>query len=89
MRIVIFVSPDIEFKNHKIILDMLSYKPIKNLLIYFTATTSEFSKYRHIKYIRRIDYYSYENTYKIYNKFDGLIYHQNFLLFVFQINSFF
>lgn len=62
------------YKNHKIISDMLSANPIKNLLIYFTATISEFKKYKHIKSIKRIDYYSYKNTYKIYNKFDGLIY---------------
>jgi glycosyltransferase involved in cell wall biosynthesis len=62
------------YKNHKIISDMLSDNPIKNLLIYFTATISEFKKYKHIKSIKRIDYYSYKNTYKIYNKFDGLIY---------------
>jgi len=47
---------------------------LKNLLIYFTATISEFQKYKNFKSIRRIDYYSYKNTYKIYNKFDGLIY---------------
>jgi len=62
------------YKNHKIISDMLSENPIDNLLIYFTATISEFKKYKHIKSIRRIDYYSYKKTYKIYNKFDGLIY---------------
>lgn len=62
------------YKNHKIITDMLSDNPIKNLLIYFTATISEFQKYKNFKSIRRIDYYSYKNTYKIYNKFDGLIY---------------
>lgn len=62
------------YKNHKIISDMLSDNPIDNLLIYFTATISEFKKYKHIKSIRRIDYYSYKRTYKIYNKFDGLIY---------------
>ena len=62
------------YKNHKIITDMLSDNPIKNLLIYFTATISEFQKFKNFKSIRRIDYYSYKNTYKIYNKFDGLIY---------------
>ena len=62
------------YKNHKIITDMLSDNSIKNLLIYFTATISEFQKFKNFKSIRRIDYYSYKNTYKIYNKFDGLIY---------------
>jgi hypothetical protein len=62
------------YKNHKIIIKALSEHPIKNLLIYFTATPSEFYKYKNLKFIKRINYYSYKNTYSIYNKFDALIY---------------
>jgi hypothetical protein len=62
------------YKNHDIIIKALSEYPIENLLVYFTATVSEFYKYKNLKFIKRINYYSYKNTYNIYNKFDALIY---------------
>ena len=62
------------YKNHNIIIKALSEYPIENLLVYFTATASEFYKYKNLKFIKRINYYSYKNTYSIYNKFDALIY---------------
>ena len=62
------------YKNHKIIIKALSEYPIKNLLVYFTATKSEFNQYKKIKSVKRIDYYNHKNTYNVYNKFDGLIY---------------
>jgi len=62
------------YKNHKIIIRALSEHPIKNLLVYFTATKSEFNQYKKIKFVKRINYYNHKNTYNVYNKFDGLIY---------------
>ena len=62
------------YKNHNIIIKALSEYPIENLLVYFTASVSEFHKYKNLKFIKRINYYSYKNTYNVYNKFDGLIY---------------
>ena len=62
------------YKNHKIIIRALSEYPIKNLLVYFTATKSEFNQYKKIKFVKRINYYNHKNTYNVYNKFDGLIY---------------
>jgi glycosyltransferase involved in cell wall biosynthesis len=62
------------YKNHKIIIRALSEYPIKNLLVYFTATKSEFNQYKKIKSIKRIDYYNHKDTYNVYNKFDGIIY---------------
>lgn len=62
------------YKNHNIIIKTLSEYPIENLLIYFTATPSEFYKYKALKFIKRINYYSYKNIYNVYNKFDALIY---------------
>ncbi len=62
------------YKNHKIIIKALSEYPIENLLVYFTATTLEFNKYKNLKFVKRINYYSYKNTYNVYNKFDALIY---------------
>jgi hypothetical protein len=70
----LYPSSHYAHKNHKLIYNLCKKFFLPNVLIYFTLSTNEFKIYRNLKNIRRLNYYRHKNVYKVFSKFDAIIY---------------
>lgn len=63
-----------EHKNHQLLIDLFENYKINNIEIYLTATKKEFKKFKSYKNFKRLDYFTNNNLFKIYSKFDAIIF---------------
>jgi len=71
---ILYPANHYSHKNHKIIIDLLEQKKLSNIFFYFTSTKKESKIYKKYKNLRYINYFDHQNVYKIFNKFDAIIY---------------
>tara|TARA_Y100000816_G_C26098900_1_gene582024 strand:+ start:303 stop:1331 length:1029 start_codon:yes stop_codon:yes gene_type:complete len=71
---LLYPSNHYEYKNHELLIELFKNYKIKNIEIYVTATKKEFQKFRISKSFRRLDYFKNHRVFKVYSKFDALIF---------------
>ena len=71
---LLYPADHYEYKNHQLLIDLFENFKIKNIEIYLTATKKEFQKFDVSKNFKRIDYFQHHKVFKIYSKFDALIF---------------
>ena len=71
---LLYPSNHYEYKNHKLLIELFNSFRIKNLEIHITATKKEFQKFENYKNFKRLSYFKNNNVFKIYTKFDALIF---------------
>ena len=71
---LIYPSNHYDHKNHELLIELFKNFSIQNLEIHITATKNEFQKFKFYKNFKRLNYFKNNNVFKIYSKFDAIIF---------------